>query len=571
MNDQFEVMGALGRLLDEAGYAELYRAVAGDRLPAVDAAAARRTVSLLPSPEREMASAFIFGDDVDVMHGDPSSVRPGAAGRSLAISASDGAKPTDRGPGIPGNPEGHLPEARVVESFREGFLEVTDRLVQVGLAVDGSSGRHTTGWIVVPYNGGYLLVDRFAPYGGGDVHVYIGNDSLMLGSLVRCPQGAKLLDLGAGSGIFGLLSAGAGNHATLVDIDARSIAFCRLNEALNRSIGRLDHPVRILQGDLFEPVQGERFDVIVTLAPYVPSISIGQVPLFADGGEDGLAVLGRVLDEAPAHLEEGGELLALMQVMIGPDRRPLVCDMLDDILVREAELGRTMEVRMTLHDVHYLWPYALDLAGQLAMEQGAQVASAETETGSRMAGNRQPADQVEMAERMVASWRGMGVSCVATALLRLRHTGRATRTDDGSGEGSGEGSPKRGAHGRDATRDAGGRPVDGSRDGVGQLELVIVDVPWLPSDIPVLRGEGLAGPSHVLTVSAPGAGTYQVDVPTAKLLGACDGRRSLSEIVPEVWPEGSSSKSMSLLDVAMEKCARLEKAGMLARRIGEVH
>ena len=331
--------------------------------------------------------------------------------------------------------------------------------------------------------------------------------------------------------------------------------------------------MRILQGDLFEPVQGERFDVIVTLAPYVPSLSIGQVPLFADGGEDGLAVLGRVLDEAPAHLEEGGELLALMQVMIGPDRRPLVCDTLDGILVREARLGRTMEARMTLHDVHYLWPYALDLAGQLAMEQGTRVAGVEAETGSRMADQVQPADQVDMAERMVdmaermvASWRGMGVQCVATALLRLRYTGRATRTDEGSDEGSLKG----GAHGRDATREAGGRPVDGSRDGAGQLKLVLVDVPWSPSDIPVLYGEGLAGPSYVPTASAPGTGVYQIDAPTAKLLGGCDGSRSLSEIVPEVWPEGSSSKSMSLLDVAMEKCARLEKAGMLARRIGEV-
>ncbi|MFD6449127.1 putative protein N(5)-glutamine methyltransferase [Promicromonospora sp. NPDC060204] len=74
-------------------------------------------------------------------------------------------------------------------------------------------------------------------------------------------------------------------------------------------------------GDLADPLPGEvwgRVDVLVANAPYVPTEAIGMMPPEArehephtalDGGDDGLVILRRVIDLAPALLRPGGHLL----------------------------------------------------------------------------------------------------------------------------------------------------------------------------------------------------------------------------------------------------------------------
>src|SRR5205085_11718704 len=66
-------------------------------------------------------------------------------------------------------------------------------------------------------------------------------------------------------------------------------------------------------GDLFAPVRDERFDLIVSNPPYVPSID-GELPTRGPGraweaGRDGRAFLDRICDGAPGHLQPGGALL----------------------------------------------------------------------------------------------------------------------------------------------------------------------------------------------------------------------------------------------------------------------
>ena len=76
---------------------------------------------------------------------------------------------------------------------------------------------------------------------------------------------------------------------------------CRLNGIEN---------VELRAGSLFEPVAGERFDLIVANAPYVISPETKYV--FRDGGMSGDAFSERLVAEAPAHLQEGG--IALLMV-----------------------------------------------------------------------------------------------------------------------------------------------------------------------------------------------------------------------------------------------------------------
>ena len=111
-----------------------------------------------------------------------------------------------------------------------------------------------------------------------------------------------LLELCAGTGVAGLVAASHfARRVTLVDIAERSARFASFNVALND----LDN-VRVLQGDLYRPVTGEQFDVIIAHPPYVPALETEFV--FRDAGEDGEQVTRRIVAEAGEHLKPGGQL-----------------------------------------------------------------------------------------------------------------------------------------------------------------------------------------------------------------------------------------------------------------------
>lgn len=117
-----------------------------------------------------------------------------------------------------------------------------------------------------------------------------------------------LLDLGCGTGAIGAAVAARlpAVAVTGVDIDPDAVSCAARNLP------------RALLGDLYEPVAGERFDVIAANAPYVPTAAIALMPPEArdhehrvalDGGADGLDVQRRAIAQAPAHLAVGGTLL----------------------------------------------------------------------------------------------------------------------------------------------------------------------------------------------------------------------------------------------------------------------
>ena len=110
-----------------------------------------------------------------------------------------------------------------------------------------------------------------------------------------------LLDLCTGTGVAGLIAAAKfARQVTLVDIAARSVRFAAFNVALNALSN-----VRVLQGDVYEPVAGERFGVIVAHPPYVPALETEFV--FRDAGVDGEQVTRKVIAGLGAHLAVGGQ------------------------------------------------------------------------------------------------------------------------------------------------------------------------------------------------------------------------------------------------------------------------
>ena len=128
--------------------------------------------------------------------------------------------------------------------------------------------------------------------------------------------GSTVLDLCTGSGAVAIAAALAGaGEVTAVDVSRRSALAVRLNAALNGV------RVRALQGDLFGPVAGRRFDLIVSNPPYLP----GELPERGasrawEGGADGRAFIDRIIAGAPDHLRPGGSLLLIHSSVCGTDR-----------------------------------------------------------------------------------------------------------------------------------------------------------------------------------------------------------------------------------------------------------
>ena len=77
--------------------------------------------------------------------------------------------------------------------------------------------------------------------------------------------GAAVLDMGTGSGVCALAAARHARRVVAVDVSPAAARCTRLNAVLNQLEERID--IRI--GDLFEPVAGERFDLVLFNPPFL--------------------------------------------------------------------------------------------------------------------------------------------------------------------------------------------------------------------------------------------------------------------------------------------------------------
>ena len=145
---------------------------------------------------------------------------------------------------------------------------------------------------------------------------------LLFGGLVGAdgPIGAAgdvgaVLDLCAGGGSLAILAALVFPAARVdaVDVSPDALAVARRNVAEHG----LTERVALHEGDLFAPLGGRRYDLILANPPYVETAAVEAFPpeyaaeprLAHDGGADGLALVRRILRAAPAHLAPDGALI----------------------------------------------------------------------------------------------------------------------------------------------------------------------------------------------------------------------------------------------------------------------
>lgn len=131
-------------------------------------------------------------------------------------------------------------------------------------------------------------------------------------------SGRAVLDIGTGTGAVAIAAARAGAASvTAVDLSLRSAAATWINSRLHRV------PVTVHHGDMFTPVAGQRFELVLSNPPYVPSSS-AMLPRHRkgrcwDAGPDGRFLLDRICDGAPAVLADDGLLLIVQSELSGEE------------------------------------------------------------------------------------------------------------------------------------------------------------------------------------------------------------------------------------------------------------
>lgn len=124
---------------------------------------------------------------------------------------------------------------------------------------------------------------------------------------------SRVLDLGTGTGICAISAASKGVDVTATDIDPAAVRCARTNVLIND----MEDRVRVIEGDLFQPVERQRFDLVIFNPPYYE----GKPGDWAEHAWRGVKVLHRFAEGLSAHLTPTGK--ALLSVSTEIDLRAL--------------------------------------------------------------------------------------------------------------------------------------------------------------------------------------------------------------------------------------------------------
>ncbi len=135
-------------------------------------------------------------------------------------------------------------------------------------------------------------------------------------SLIDETKIKSVLDLCTGSGCLAVLAAYLFPKAK-IDAVELSPGACKV-AARNIKDSGFEKRIKLHKGDLFQPVRGKKYDLIITNPPYVAPRSMKKLPkeylhepamALAGGGADGMEIVARILKEAPRHLTDNGGLI----------------------------------------------------------------------------------------------------------------------------------------------------------------------------------------------------------------------------------------------------------------------
>jgi release factor glutamine methyltransferase len=180
--------------------------------------------------------------------------------------------------------------------------------------------------------------------------------------LRESPLRRTVADVGTGSGVIAVSIAAnvPGVKVIATDISADALAIAKKN-ALKFGV---EHRIEFVQCDLLPPMpelftSEQHLDLICANLPYIPTATLRSLPIYGreptlalDGGEDGLALIHRLLRIVPQPLAPDGMILLEIESTLGTQALHLACDLFAKATIRLhqdlAGQDRLLEIRASI-------------------------------------------------------------------------------------------------------------------------------------------------------------------------------------------------------------------------------
>jgi len=116
-----------------------------------------------------------------------------------------------------------------------------------------------------------------------------------------------VLEIGAGSGLASIFAAQFASKVVATDINPHAIRCARINTMINH----LEHKIDIRKGDLFEPVKGMKFDVVLYSPPYFWKKPTNYIEFAFSSGDRGKRghVLYEFIEQVGKYLKDDGKII----------------------------------------------------------------------------------------------------------------------------------------------------------------------------------------------------------------------------------------------------------------------
>lgn len=141
------------------------------------------------------------------------------------------------------------------------------------------------------------------------------DDSFLLADNIHVKEGEKVLDMGTGCGIQGIIASKMGGVVTSADLNREALKCTRRNAELNGV------DITFVKSDLFEDTEGE-FDLIMFNPPYLPAEPLDyddELKMSWEGGDTGREITDRFIEGVEGHLSEEGRVLLIQSSISMPE------------------------------------------------------------------------------------------------------------------------------------------------------------------------------------------------------------------------------------------------------------